>query len=136
MCDVNELVENKNNVISYETYVSCGEDGLIDSRSFNYSSILSKLIVEAGTHCQSYASDLFISWESLMDKIHGITENTRFEEWFGFRDMGVDHKAFMNSRALETYSSIYRLTVDIDVEKMRIGMRLVEMQKQIRTYGH
>lgn len=34
----------------------------------NYSSILTKLIQEAGRWCEHYASDLFITWKHNIDK--------------------------------------------------------------------
>ena len=59
--------------------------------NINYSSILSRLIVEAGKRCEAYASDLFISWESMLNDISKIEGNTNLTYYFGFRDMGVDH---------------------------------------------
>ena len=66
--------------------------------NINYSSILSRLIVEAGKRCEAYASDLFISWESMLNDISKIEENTNLTYYFGFRDMGVDHELFIQTR--------------------------------------
>ena len=51
--------------------------------NINYSSILSRLIVEAGKRCEAYASDLFISWESMLNDISKIEENTNLTYYFG-----------------------------------------------------
>lgn len=55
----------------------------------NTSSILTRLIQEAGRHCRRFASDLFILWNALERKIEQKTlESGRL--LFGFREDGVD----------------------------------------------
>ena len=69
-------------------------DGRYD---INYSDILTFLIQKAGTICKHYASDLFISWESVMRELdHSEIERDKF--LFGFREMGVDHNTWVLSR--------------------------------------
>ena len=55
----------------------------------NYSSILTKLIQEAGRWCEHYASDLFILWEIVRDSLDYEQIETNHYV-FAFRDMGVD----------------------------------------------
>lgn len=55
----------------------------------NYSSILTRLIQEAGRHCRRFASDLFILWSAIERKMEQKTlESGRY--LFGFREDGVD----------------------------------------------
>lgn len=94
----------------------------------NYSSILTKLIQEAGRYCESYASDLFIDWST-------IDEHLREADFpggtflFGFRQMGVDGNTFVLSRynnngkyARYEYRSLWRL--DIEREDDYVTMTL------------
>lgn len=102
----------------------------------NYSSVLSRLIVEAAKHCKSYASDLFISWNSLLEKANALDAdngNTGFTEYFGFRESGVDHETFIKCR-LENpgcygenpYKAIYK--VDVKLNRFNdVELRLVKL---------
>ena len=102
----------------------------------NYSSVLSRLIVEAGKHCKSYASDLFISWNSLLEKANALDAdngNTEFTEYFGFREMGVDHEPFIKCRLENSgcygenpYKAIYK--VDVKLNRFNdIELRLIKL---------
>ena len=62
--------------------------------------ILDVLIKEAA-NCESYASDLFISWEYIMMDIRKASElsyKQGFTYYFGFRNLGVDHESFIQAR--------------------------------------
>lgn len=109
-----------------------------EGRNFdiNYSSILTKLIQECGRLCESYASDLFITWGGIVQKLEEKTMETSVY-LFGIREMGVDHNEFILSRynnsscyAKHEYRKIYRL--DIIVEGNLIRMELYEIE---RPYG-
>lgn len=82
----------------------------------NYSSILTELIQNAGRWCERYASDLFISWQTVENRLHKISmDNVSF--LFGFRQSGVDHDTFIFSRFnqneyTEEYRAIYRLDLE------------------------
>lgn len=83
----------------------------------NLCSILTKLIKEAAT-CKAYASDLFISWESVVEKLDDPYESLPFSEFFGFRENGVDHNPYIYTKLRDkatygehVYNSIYRLDV-------------------------
>lgn len=82
----------------------------------NYSSILTRLIQEAGRYCESYASDLFIDWQETLDK----TSDDRIKDFsmlFGFRADGVDdaRSVFYHEEheSLYIYRSIWRLDVAV-----------------------
>lgn len=98
----------------------------------NYSSILTKLIQECGRLCESYASDLFIDWNSIVQKLEDKTMETS-THLFGIREMGVDHNEFVLMRynnythARHEYRKIYRLNIIIDDDLIR--MELYEIQK-------
>lgn len=114
-----------NNNYKMNTYIfkPIVNSGYIDSYtgkySVNYSSILSRLIQEAGRYCEEYASDLFIDWESVLLYIDGASCESESEKMFlfGFRKYGVDHDNFVFSRVenceyLEyEYRSLWRLDV-------------------------
>ena len=100
--------------------------------SINYSSILTKLIQECGRLCESYASDLFITWNEITRKLEEKTIETS-TYLFGIREMGVDHNEFILMRynnngycAKYEYRKIYRLDVIMDNDLIR--MELYEIQ--------
>lgn len=98
----------------------------------NTSTILTTLIQSAGRFCTSYASDLFISWSSLLcDMERGELKPVYL---FGMRESGVDHDTFILSRynqdptsAHYEYRQMWRLTTKID-ENGWIKMSLYEIQ--------
>lgn len=65
----------------------------------NTSSILTRLIQEAGRYCERFASDLFISWSSVEERIRDIDDGENDTFLFGFRQDGVDHNDFVLCRA-------------------------------------
>lgn len=100
--------------------------------SINYSTILTRLIQEAGRICEFYASDLFIEWRSIVEALEDGSVETG-SRLFGFRKAGVDEaKSILywrneTSRALpDHYSTIWRL--DIDVELVAPGRERVKMK--------
>ena len=94
----------------------------------NTSSILTRLIQEAGRYCEHYASDLFIDWITIDEFISSNPEagdNRTF--LFGFRRFGVDHAGFVLSRfdneqqyAEGEYRSMWRMDITVDSDEMRI----------------
>lgn len=67
--------------------------------NINYSDILTFLIQKAGTICEFYASDLFISWNSLVEEMKEKGKDyTGGKYLFGFRMSGVDHNEYIFSR--------------------------------------
>lgn len=98
----------------------------------NTSSILTRLIQEAGRFCEHFASDLFIDWksiESFIDESAGKMESKTF--LLGFREYGVDGNSFIFSRynggaylcPEKEYRSIWRLDIDArgDEIKLKLG---------------
>lgn len=80
----------------------------------NYSKILTILIKEAGK-CESYASDLFIDWKDIDNNLYD-KELESCEYWFGFRNTGIDHKEYIETRGIENevYMSVYKLYIVIN----------------------
>lgn len=107
---------------------------LAHGRNFeiNYSSILTRLIQECGRLCESYASDLFVDWNSIVQKLKDKRIGTSIC-LFGIREMGVDHNEFILSRynnnchARHEYRKIYRLDIVTDDDLIR--MELYEIEK-------
>lgn len=99
--------------------------------SINYSSILTRLIQEAGRICEFYASDLFIEWRSIVEALEDGTIETG-SYLFGFRDSGVDEAKSVfywyneTTHGREYYSAIWKL--DVDVELVEPGRKSVNMK--------
>lgn len=88
--------------------------------SYNFSSIITKLIQEAGRFCLRYASDLFIDLQEICKTIEdGTIVDSSY--LFGFRESGVDgdnyiiNNLYKNNYSPYLYRSIWRL--DIKIEK-------------------
>lgn len=106
----------------------------------NLSSILSKLVSEAGKLCNAYASDLFHEWRNVLADINkkksGITSYL-----FGFYDSGVDStqeviNQLCNGNKLERYNKVYRMDVSVgalDVHEeayLRASLYQVDMEEE------
>lgn len=90
----------------------------------NYSSILNRLIHEAGRWCEYYASDLFIQWKYEIDnKIEdGTLESNTFV--FAMYNSGVHHKEWYENHRDEPnyYRAVWFL--DVETEEGKIKMTL------------
>lgn len=90
--------------------------------NINYSSILTFLIQKAGTICKHYASDLFITWNTIEKLLH-ISSYDGGKFLFGFREMGVDHNGYVFGRYdygnPDEIKELYML--EINVEKTGEG---------------
>ena len=87
----------------------------------NYSSILTKLIQEAGRWCEYYASDLFIIWHNIDKNLDdGAMDTEQFV--FGFRKDGVDHKEWyeLHKNDVGRYRAVWFLDVIVNDEKMEM----------------
>lgn len=79
------------------------------SVDINMSSIWTELIKEAAK-CDSYSSDVLIDIDAVREKLaSGKPED--FTYYFGFRDNGVDHEAFIRNRKSDGYRRILSLSV-------------------------
>ena len=90
--------------------------------NINYSDILSRLIFAAGRYCESYASDLFIIWNSLEERLKN--PDYKGESLIlGFREMGVDKNEDVVKHYNENYL-YYRkiIAIEIIVTGNRIDM--------------
>lgn len=88
----------------------------------NYSSILTKLIQEAGRWCEYYASDLFILWKYDIDKkLNDGTMNTE-QFVFGFRNDGIDRKEWykLHKNDTDRYRAVWFLDVTVNDGKMEM----------------
>lgn len=98
----------------------------------NYSSILTELIHSAGRYCERYASDLFIDWRIIENRLTGDDIFSAEGEdiyYFGMRESGVDHEAWIRSRIAENpdiYRALYRLEVVRDRGKMTMTLKRVD----------
>ena len=98
----------------------------------NYSSILSRLIQEAGRFCEFFASDLFIDWGGVLRWMDEAGECEEAVFLFGFRQSGVDGNSYVLSRynggcyryPEKEYRSMWRLEIstnDNEQIKMILG---------------
>lgn len=79
------------------------------SVNINMSSIWTELIKEAAK-CTSYSADVLIDIDTAREKLaSGKPED--FTYYFGFRDNGVDHEAFIRGRKSDEYRRILSLSV-------------------------
>ena len=85
------MVENKEELVKEEFQYGIGWN---EYCHLNMSAIYDRLIKEAAK-CTHYASDLIIEIKILEQAIEN-RENIKV--FFGFRDMGVDHESFIDSR--------------------------------------
>lgn len=124
MCDAIPITTNG--------YIRVKSDGTTEI-DINTSSVLTKLIQEAGRWCKSYASDLFVIWNDLASKIEdgSLQSGIRL---FGFRESGVDGSAFILSRyqsaviAKYEYRSIWRLDIRFIKDAASSGnVQIIEM---------
>lgn len=111
-------------------------DGYISHYSgkyeINYSSVLSCLICAAGRYCESYASDLFIDWNTVLEFIDSASEtddDMKTSFLFGFRESGIDHNSFVFSHydsagqyAQYRYRAMYRLDVETVGDKISMTL--------------
>ena len=88
----------------------------------NYSSILTRLIQEAGRWCESYASDLFVQWKYKIDQKldNGTLYTNTFV--FAFRDSGVDSEEWYENHKNEHnyYRAVWFLDVLTDKGKIKM----------------
>lgn len=82
----------------------------------SWSNCTTALIKEAA-QCENYASDLLYDIHDVM-KCVDLEQKEPFDTWFGFRDLGVDHKAFITEHVrrgdLQEYRKVYVLRVEYE----------------------
>lgn len=85
----------------------------VPSWNLNYSDILTRLIQAAGRYCEDYASDLFIHWSAIEEKLKD--RNYEGETIIlGFREQGVDK----NEWVVKNYNEnryYYRKIVTLEI---------------------
>ena len=121
---VSELKDELAGVIHEKGCIVTDPVSGISHVEINDSSILSRLICEAGRYCNHYASDLFIIWKYSVDKKKESGTLESGTVVFAFRDNGVDSKnEFENKKDWQSYyRAIWEL--DILVEGSVVEMRL------------
>ena len=90
----------------------------------NYSSILTRLIQEAGRWCEHYASDLFILWKyNVEQKLDNGTLETG-TLMFAMYNSGVHHKAWYENHKNEYnyYRAVWFLDVVTDEGKITMTL--------------
>lgn len=97
----------------------------------NTSSISSKLIQLAGRQCEMYASDIIYSINTMEANMRKLTPAipSSISEYFGFREMGVDHETFIAARlsspeiySSTPYKSIWRLDMKSDNHTIKLEL--------------
>lgn len=91
----------------------------------HFSEILSKLMKESERLCKYHASDLFISWEGVLEEMRSPDFFDTFPKtfFFGFRECGVDGEGFLRARLTDPrvygthpYLSIWTLHFEMVAE--------------------
>lgn len=120
-----DVVKGTITAVGYR-YTFYDDSGACGGYNINYSSILTRLIQEAGRWCKNYASDLFITWSLIADAINEATiENNTYI--FAFRQDGVDNKAFYKNceKYYDYYRAVWELTIKVDEEKIEMILKNV-----------
>ena len=88
----------------------------------NTSSILTRLIQEAGRWCEHYASDLFVQWKYEIEQ--KLDNGTLYTDTFvfAFRDSGVDSEEWYENHKNEHnyYRAVWFLDVLTDKGKIKM----------------
>lgn len=94
----------------------------------NCSSILTRLIQEAGRWCQDYASDLFIHWKYQVDLKLEAGEMKTNSIIFAFRSSGVDtEKQYNCNKAIRGYYiAVWKLDVTVDMDSILFHLEKVD----------
>lgn len=92
----------------------------------NYSSIFSELI-HAASVCEYYASDVFISLQSIEK---AIKEAENYVFYLGYRNSGVDGNSYVKSQLSENryykYIRLYRLEISSDGEYITVELKRID----------
>lgn len=112
--------------------------------SINLSDIMTKLIQDTGRFCERYASDLIISYESMMGVVNNLDTNRKTHyEWFGLRQSGVDGIAYvlcnMNQNPASYCSQYYRKLYCVRVSAIKdneITVDLLDMTNNIYSIAN
>ena len=90
----------------------------------NYGDILTQLIRSCGKYCKKYASDLFIDWKHVYDRLEkGEVINDTYI--FAIRDYGVDDKEYYELRDDGTmYHEVWELTITTEDDGKWMEMEL------------
>lgn len=88
----------------------------------NTSDILTHLIKEAAK-CDRFSSDLFIDWNHVDDDLKNRCLESK-QYLIGFRDMGVDHKSFIEARGIdsEVYRAVYQLDIEVSFPDIKMTL--------------
>ena len=124
-----EISGFKINTYAYgkETVESFGYANTHGEYDINLSSVLTRLIQEAGRYCEHYASDLFIDWQTVENAMKTTAPVVNETYLFGFRQNGVDHTEFILCKAKDSacygdiftvYRSMWRLDFTGDRSKI------------------
>lgn len=102
-----------------------GENGAYHKWSINTSFILTKLIQEAGKWCEYHASDLFIFWSSIEEKLkNGTLESGEYV--FAMTKDGVDHRTYyiLHEKKMNYYRAVWFLDVKVSEDGRNMEMVL------------
>jgi hypothetical protein len=118
-----EIIKDLQAALRGDIKAEGGYNPLEGKWEINYSSILTKLIQEAGRWCDDYASDLFIRWEGIKEKLDDGSMSSE-SYVFGFRESGVDGNSWYEEH--KTDEDYYRAVwfLDITENKGKLEMFL------------
>ena len=107
-------------------------DNFSNPVNINISDITTFLIQNVGRYCDRYASDLFISHESLINTINNLNPDRKTEYlWLGLRESGVDGIAYIianiKDHSPEYIAEYYRKVFCIKISSIFMGRFTVEL---------
>jgi len=96
--------------------------------NINISRIVDKLIRLAAKYTDRYASDVLIDIQNIIKTLEDGSIDTH-DHFFGFRESGVDHNGFIESRYEDElcaeYRSMWRLRTEREGDEVRMALRRV-----------
>lgn len=105
----------------------------------NYSSILSRLITDAGRFCLSYASDLFIWWGEVVNNLSVYEEDSSRTAIFGICENGVDNAcaaaANIERGMYHYYRSIWGLKIEKKGNKLDLCLEKLDKVVTAKSSG-
>ena len=109
---INDCAEELHGTIRAKGHRWTGHDDF----EINTSSILTKLIQDAGRFCESYASDLFVQWDYEVERRLKDGSIRTTTQVFAMRENGVDHKEWYEMHKDETryYRAVWFLDITVD----------------------
>ena len=91
---------------AFDAAATIFEEKHYESKFLNLSSISTRLIQECGRHCERFASDFLIDWNTVIEYCNEADDYMDYDQivHFGIRRDGVDGQSFIINRISNSYT--------------------------------